>query len=400
MPASFRNPLFILVCGALVLGLAIGIRSTFGLFLRPVTLDMGWNRESFAMALAVQNLLWGVFQPPVGMIADKWGSGKVIALGGVLYALGVYLMSTSASVAAWNISAGLVVGAALSATTFGVTLGAVGRAFTGEKRSSALGIASAGGSAGHFMMLILGGDLLSRFSWQTSLGVMAMLAMFIIPLSLVLTGKGEPEGTASQDMGEALKEAGTNGSYLLLTVAFFVCGFQVMFIGAHLPAFLMDNSITPSMAALAMGLIGFFNIVGSYLCGYFGGRYSKRLLLSGIYLARAVVVSLFLVVPLSTVSILIFSGAIGFLWLGTVPLTSGLVAQIFGMQYMSTLFGFVFFGHQVGSFFGVWLGAVAYDLQGNYDLVWYGTIALGLLAALLHLPIKEGPIKRPAEATG
>ena len=393
---GWRTATIVLICGGIVLSLSIGIRQSFGLFLAPMSTDLGWGREVFAFAIAVQNILWGATQPFFGMAADRWGGGRILAVSGALYALGLYLMSTTADVAAFNISAGLLIGLALSGTSFAVVLGAVGRAFPPEKRSAALGIASAGGSFGQFIMVPLGQAAIDAYGWSLTFVLLACLAALMVALAVPLAGKPQVAADAggSQSIGEALAEARRHPGFLYLNAGFFVCGFHITFIGTHLPAYLTDLGLSATAASVSLALVGLFNIIGSLACGAAGGRYSKKYLLSGVYLARSAIILAFLLAPASNISAYLFGAGMGLLWLGTVPLTSALVAQIFGPRYMSTLFGIVFFSHQVGAFLGVWLGGRIYDTTGSYDTVWWIAIALGLLAAALHLPINERPVPR------
>ncbi len=391
----------VVAVAALALCLIMGARQTFGLFLQPITSDLGWGRETFALSMAVQNLLWGLAQPFVGAVADRYGSGRVLALGTLGYAAGLYLMSVSTTATEFHWSAGVLVGVTLSATTFAVVLGAVGRAVPPERQSMALGLASAGGSFGQFAMIPAGQAFISAYGWSTALVILAALSLLVVPLAALLTGRAEGgAGLAGggQSLRQALAEARRHSGFLYLTTGFFVCGFQVVFIGVHFPAYLTDNEITPQRAALALGLIGFFNIIGSLGCGALGARYSKKAVLTVLYLARGVATLLFLVVPISDLSVLLYASVIGLLWLGTVPLTSGLVAQVFGPRYLTTLFGIVFFSHQLGAFLGVWLGGYLFDATGSYDIVWWLVVALSLAAALLHWPIDERALPRLATA--
>ena len=395
MSDSWRTPTLAIFAGSIILLLAIGIRQTFGLFLHPMTAELGWSRETFAMALAVQSLIYGLMQPPVGMAADKFGAGRVIALGGVVYAFGLYAMSSVSSPLLWNLSAGVMLGVAMAATGMTVVAGAVARAAPEHQRSMALGIVSAGGGLGHFLMIIFGQTLIAFNGWQTTLLIFAVLPLAMLPLAGVLTGrKAALPVKSDQRLKDAIAEAVNHKGFLLLTAGFFVCGFQVVFIAAHLPAYLVDKALSPALGATALALIGFCNIFGSYLCGYLGGKYSKKYLLSWIYLARSAIIAAFITLPISEVTVLFFAGAFGFLYLGTVPLTGALVGQIFGVQYLSTLIGIVFLSHQVGSFLGVWLGGYLHDLTGSYDMVWYIAIALGVAAALLHWPINDRQVER------
>lgn len=392
-----------LAAGAVILTLAMGIRQSFGLFLGPVCLSLSVGREAFGLALAVQNLLWGAAQPFAGALADRFGSGKVLIAGALAYAGGLAVMGSADSLTELHLGGGFLIGIALSCVSFSVVLGAIGRAVPAERRSSALGIASAGGSFGQFVMAPLGQELIEALGWQGAFFAMAAAALAIAPLAVVLARsdpqRHRPAASAARGPGLAgsLGEAGRHRGYWLLTTGFFVCGFQVVFIGVHLPAYLADLGMPPSLAAQALALIGFFNIIGTWGCGVLGATRSKKRLLAGLYLTRSVVIALFLAAPKTEASVLVFAAAIGLLWLGTVPLTSGLVGQIFGVSYLSTLFGIVFFGHQVGSFLGAWLGGRVFEATGSYDPIWYGAIVLGVAAAALHLPIIERPL-RPATA--
>lgn len=403
-----RNTLFLVISGAFVISMTMGLRSTFGLFLTPMTEDLGIDRGTFGFAMAMQNLLWGAFQPFCGMVADRYGSGRVLVAGAVVYAVGLYVMAGAETVLGFNIGAGWLIGFGLSATSFSVVLGALGRLVPVEKQSVAFGLATAGGSVGQFVMAPIGQNLIESQGWASALMVLAWLALTIALAAMVLRSKAGDERKSGvevstgieQSLRAALAEASRNKGYIYLTLGFFVCGFQVAFITIHMPAYISDLGFDSSVAATALALIGLFNIVGTYGCGLLGGRYSRKYLLSTLYFLRSIVVLAFIVLPKSETSIYLFAGAMGVLWLGTVPLTSGLVAQIFGVRFMSTLFGIVFLGHQVGSFTGVWLGGYLYDTTGSYDGVWYGSILLGVLAALIHLPIAERPVGRlEAKAT-
>jgi MFS family permease len=387
----------ILLCGGIVVTLSMGIRHGFGMWLQPMTQEFGWNRESFAFALALQNLVWGASQPVVGMLADKIGAFKVLLAGAVLYASGVALMSLSHTPALFALSAGVLLGVAQSCTTYTVVYGIIGRNTSAEQRSSAMGIAAAAGSFGQFVMLPIERLLIANFGWQQSLVLLALALLLIVPLAFMLREPPRAAAAAStQTVRQAIAEAASYRSFQLLMAGYFVCGFQVVFIGVHLPSYLKDHGMQPSVAAWALALVGLFNVFGSYTAGELGQRMPKRYILSFIYAARAVVISLFLLAPLSPMSVYLFSAAIGFLWLSTVPPTNAVVAQMFGQQYFGMLAGFVFFSHQIGSFLGVWLGGKLYDLFGNYNFVWGLTIALGVFAALINLPVKETPVERTA----
>lgn len=399
--APWRSPLVVLVAGVLILILAFGIRTSFGLFLAPISSSLGWGRESFAFSMAVQNLLWGVAQPFAGAMADRWGAGRVIAACGALYVVGILMMAGAATPFGMTMGAGIVIGIALSGTGFPVVLAVIGRSVPPEKRSMFLGLGSAGGSTGQLIMVPVAQGLLLSMDWTVALLVMAAMAAVMVPLAAVLaTPAGNSAGTAirPQSLGEAIREATAHRGYLLLTAGFFVCGFHVAFVAVHLPAFITDSGLAPALGATALATIGLANVFGSYVSGVLGGRFSKRYLLSTIYFARAATFMIFILTPVTEVSVLLFSLSIGLLWLSTVPLTSGLVAQIFGPRYMATLFGIVFLGHQVGSFLGAWLGGFMYDLTGSYDSVWWASVGLGVFSGLVHWPIDERPVARLAPA--
>ena len=397
--ADWRTPTALLICGGLILTLAMGIRHGFGLFLQPMTSDLHWSRETFALALAVQNLVWGATQPFAGMLADKYGSGRVVLGGTLLYVLGLALMAHPGSPWQFVFSAGILIGIGLSGVTFSVISGVLGRAYPPEKRSMALGISAAAGSFGQFAMLPLTQTLLTHVGWYGALLTLSAIGLLMAPLAAAMVEKRERVAhafrqSASQAMGEALGHRG----YVLLTVGFFVCGFQVVFVGVHLPAYLADHGFAPHVAVMALALIGLFNIVGTYTTGWLGSRVPKKHILSFIYFARAVVIAAFVFLPLTAVSVYAFAVALGLLWLSTVPPTNGIVAQVFGVRYLAMLSGFTFFSHQIGSFLGAWLGGRLYDATGSYDIVWYIAIALGVVAGLLNLPIDEREIRRPQTA--
>lgn len=394
--SSWRNPAVVLACACLILMLSLGTRQSFGLFLQPLSSGRGWGREIFAFAIAVQNLIWGLAQPFSGMIADKYGAGRVLAAGAILYALGLVLIPLSTTGVQLDLSAGILIGLGMSGTSFSVVLGVIGRSLSPERRSMGLGIASAGGSFGQFAMLPFGQTLITHFGWAAALSVLAASVSFILLPALVLAGKNAVAKSAhdNQSVSEALHEAGGHKGFWYLTSGFLVCGFQTVFIMLHLPAYLLDQGMTPVTGMIALALIGLFNIIGSYLAGYFGGLYSKKKLLAYIYLLRAAAIGLFMVLPITPATVYIFAAAMGSLWLGTVPLTNGLVAQIFGVKYLSTLFGIVFLGHQIGSFIGAWLGGYVFDLSGSYYAVWLTCIGLSVVAAVLCWPIDERQVAR------
>ena len=405
VPRLGAGAILALASGALILTLAMGIRQTFGLFMGPVCLALDIGREQFGLAMAVQNILWGAAQPFAGAIADRFGALKVLFAGSLAYAGGLVLMASAGTFAAFQTGAGLLVGLGLSCVSFAVVLGAIGRAVPPQRRSAAFGLASAGGSFGQFAMAPIGQAMIASLGWSQAFLVMAGFALAMAPLALILVRAGsasahtQPAPALSPAAGEglqaALREASHHPGFWYLNAGFFVCGFQVVFIAVHLPSYLADLGLTPALAAAALAMIGFFNIIGTWGCGLLGGHYSKKRLLAALYAVRALTIAVFLAIPKTETSVLAFAAAIGLLWLGTVPLTSGLVGQIFGVRYLSTLFGLVFFSHQVGSFLGVWLGGVVYAWTGSYDAIWLASIVFGLAAALLHLPIREQAL-RPA----
>lgn len=388
----------VLVCGALVVTVSMGIRHGFGLWLQPITMDRGWTRETFAFALAVQNLAWGLAGPFAGMLADRFGAFRVLLVGGVLYALGLVSMALATSGLAFTSGAGLLLGMAQSGTTYAVVYGVIARNVAPEKRSWAMGITAAAGSFGQFLMVPVENGLIGWLGWQQALLALAILSLAILPLAFGLKEPkaAGPDAGPQQSIGAALREAFTYRSFQLLMAGYFVCGFQVVFIGVHMPSYLKDQGLGPEVATTALALIGLFNVFGTYLAGWLGGRMPKRHILAAIYFARAIAIVLFLWAPLTPASVYVFSSVMGFLWLSTVPPTNAVVAQIFGVQYMSMLGGFVFLSHQIGSFLGVWLGGKLYDATGSYDIVWWIAIALGIFAALVNLPVRETAIARPA----
>ncbi|MEZ5669503.1 MAG: MFS transporter [Alphaproteobacteria bacterium] len=390
-------PVVVLVCGGLILSLNLGVRQSFGLFIEPWNDSLGWGVASFSLAIALQNLLWGVFQPVFGALADRYGTARTVILGALLYFAGLLIMAMPGWEIVFHVGAGLIIGMGLSGTAFAVVLGAIGRAYPPEKRSMALGLGSAMGSFGQFAIAPTGQALIDALGWSNALLIYAAAVLVMIPCALALIGKPQHDGAADapqQTLRAALREASGHSGYWLLTAGFFVCGFHVAFIATHLPGYVEVSGLDPQVAAWALGLVGLFNILGTLTAGALGGRYRKKYLLSLLYGTRAVVILGFLLVPPSTVSVLVFAAAIGFLWLSTVPLTTGLVAQLFGPRYISTLFGIVFLSHQVGAFIGVWLGGLLFERTGSYDTVWWIAVALGVAAALIHLPMGDAPVER------
>lgn len=397
-----KRPWIVIACAAIIVTLAMGVRQGFGLFLPQMSAALDISRASFGLALAIQNLLFGLVQPFVGAAADKHGAGRVVAVGTVVYAAGLAGAALATNALGLHISLGALVGMALSATTFVVVLGAVGRVVPPEKRSLAFGIVTAGGSLGQFLVVPVAQKLLAAFGYVEALYLLAALVALCLPLALGVAGKPAAHDAAAhgpaQSLPEALREASTHRGYWLLNVGFFVCGFHVAFIATHFPAYLDDKGLGLSIGASALALIGLFNIFGSYIFGVGGDKRSKKHLLSFIYGGRAVLIAVFLLLPLTKMSALAFAATMGFLWLGTVPLTSGLVGQMFGIRYLSTLYGIVFLSHQLGSFFGAWAAGFMFDLYGNYDSAWIASIALGVLGMIVNIPINDRPVARLQQA--
>src|SRR3954470_2526760 len=399
---GWRTPLIIILCGCLISLCTNGPRSTFGFFLQPMSADLHWGRDIFAFAIAIQNIVNGIGQPFSGALADRFGTVRALIAGAVLYAIGLVLMAYSTTPGMLTLSAGVLIGFGLSGASFPIVLASFGKLMPPEWRSTAFGIGTAAGSFGQFLFSPLAVVLLGSVGWHNALLIYACIVLLVLPLSLALASRGQDLGTASsavpQSFRDALSEAFGHGSYVLLVLGFFTCGFHVAFITTHLPPYLVDKGLDASWGGWVVAFIGLFNIVGSITAGVLGGRLPKRYLLSTIYALRAVIISAFLLVPLTPVSALTFGACMGVLWLSTVPLTSGLVAMMFGVRYMATLFGFVFFSHQVGSFIGVYLGGYLYERTGSYDVVWWLGVGLGIFAALVHLPIREQPVARLAAA--
>lgn len=381
----------------MVVTLSMGIRHGFGLWLQPITQEQGWSRQTFSFAIAIQNLSWGVMGVFAGMLADRLGAFRVLLIGAALYALGLAGMALSPTPLLFALTAGVLIGAAQAGTTYAVIYGVIGRQLPPERRSWAMGVAAAAGSFGQFLMVPIEGLLIGHLGWHSALLVLAMLVLVIVPLAFGLREpqRGAAHAHRDQTIAQAVAEAFKYPSFGLLMAGYFVCGFQVVFIGVHMPSYLRDKGLSPEVASYALALIGLFNVFGTYIAGSLGQRLAKRKILAGIYFGRAIAIALFLLVPISPLSTYVFAAVIGFLWLSTVPATNALVAQIFGVAHLSMLSGFVFLGHQVGSFLGVWLGGFLYDRTGSYDIVWYIAIALGVFAALINLPVKESAIARP-----
>ena len=395
-PLSMKQ---VLLCGAAIVTLSMGIRHGFGFWLQPIITERGWTRETFSFAMAVQNLAWGAAGPIAGMLADRFGAWKVLVMGGLMYALGLTLMAVTSHPLSFTLSAGVLIGIAQSGSTYAVIYGVLGRTVSAEKRSWAFGVAAAAGSFGQFVMIPVETWLISHIGWQNALYLLAGAALLIVPLALgIRERQASGAGAGHQSIGQALREAFGYRSFQLLMLGYFVCGFQVVFIGVHLPSYLKDHGLGIGVSTGALMLIGLLNIFGTYAVGVLGQRFPKRYLLSAIYGLRAVAIVIFISVPLTPMSVYLFAAVIGFLWLSTVPPTNAVVAQIFGAQHLSMLGGFVFFSHQIGSFLGVWLGGKLYDATGSYDVVWYLAIALGVMAMLANLPVREAPILRAQAA--
>ncbi|MCW5772284.1 MAG: MFS transporter [Rhodospirillaceae bacterium] len=401
IPQAWRLPIVVvLFCGCLIGIVGFGARAGFGLFLKPISTEFQWGREVFALSIAIQNLIWGAAQPFAGALADKYGSGRVLALGGLAYAAGVALMAYSSEPWQMHLTGGVLVGLGTAFASFMIVMATLARRVAPKWRTLVFGIATASGSVGQFTLVPLGQSFLTAYGWHTALLLLAAIVLLIVPLSVTITGKGAAApGTQDQSIREAIREAFAHRSYRLLVAGFFVCGFHVAFILVHMPPYIVDRGLPPDTAAVALAMVGLFNIVGSLSAGYVGGKFSKRYSLAAIYLLRAIAIAIFITAPISQTTVYIFAGTMGLLWLSTVPLTSGLVGQFFGLRYMGMLFGVVFFSHQVGSFLGVWLGGLLYDTTGTYDVVWWLSVALGVAAALVHLPIRETPVARLAGAT-
>jgi len=389
----------VLACAALILMLAMGVRQTMGLLLPPMTLANGWTRDEFAFAIALQNLLWGAFVPFAGVISDRYGAGRVLIVSVAAYIAGLILMAMSSTPFAFDLSAGLLVGLALSGTTFGVVMGVVAKVAPSEKRSVALGIVGAGGSFGQFAMVPYGQALISGLGWYAALFVLAGTVALIVPLAAGLAGRVAGASHASQQTAsEAFGEALGQRSFHFLFWSYFVCGAHTAFIALHLPSYVQDAGLSPAVGMTSLALIGFGNIFGSYGAGWLGGRVSKKWILTWIYSLRSLAIAALLLAPKSPLTLYLFAFSMGLLWLSTVPLTNGLVAQIYGLKHVSMLSGAVFFGHQIGGFLGAWVGGLIFTRTGSYDLAWWISIGLGVFAAIVCAPINERPIARAVPA--
>ena len=399
---GWRTPAVVLVVGCIIAMVSFGPRSALGFFLTPMSQEFHWGRDVFSMSLAIQNLLWGVGQPFAGGLADRYGANRVLITGTLLYAAGLALMAHSTNGASLDLSAGLLIGFGLSGSSFTIVLGAFGRLLPPEWRSIAFGAGTAAGSFGQFLYSPIAVALIDKFGWKGALIVFAAVTLIIVPLAIALATPRAAAPVASpapsQSFRQAIGEAFAHRSYVLLVLGFFTCGFQLAFTTVHLPSYLVDRGLSAEVGGWTLAIIGLFNIIGSLTSGYLGARMPKRYILSGIYFARAASILIFITLPPSTVTTLVFGAVTGLLWLSTVPPTSGLVATMFGTRWLAMLFGFAFFSHQVGGFLGVWLGGIVYDYVGSYNPVWYLSIFFGVMSAIINLPINEEPVVRVAAA--
>jgi MFS family permease len=390
--ASWRTPAVVLACGCLIMLISFGIRAGFGLFLQPISLEYGWGREVFSFSIALQNLMWGALGAVAGGFADRYGPARVVAGGAICYILGLVGMAYIATPLLMHLNCGLLLGGALGGTSFGIILAVIGRTVAPERRSLYMGLATAAGSFGQFVLLPLTQVLIASLGWHQALVVLAGIAALVIPLTLALASAPGAASASKQSIGEALHEAMREKGFHLLFWGYFVCGFHIAMLTVHLPAFVTDAGLSPTHGMTALALIGLFNVIGTLGAGWLGGRFSKKYLLSAIYSIRAVLIAMLVFLPLTPLTLYTFACGIGLLWLGTVPLTNGLVGQIFGMRYAAMLASIVFFGHQIGSFVGVWLAGYLYDTTGSYSGAFMASIALGIFAALVNLPVNEQPL--------
>ena len=400
---AWQTPVVVVVCGCLIAIIGFGPRSTLGLFLTPMSSMHGWGREVFALALAIQMLIWGAAQPFVGAIADRFGPVTVLGAGAVLYAAGLAWMANASSPGELYLSAGFLTGFGLAGASFTVVIGAFGKLLPAKWRSLSFGVGTAAGSFGQFLFAPIAVGLNGVFAWQTTLMIFAGVVLTIMPLAFALAlPRDAVPGAAQvqqQSVSQALREALAHKSFIYLVLGFFTCGFQVFFITVHLPAYLVDRGLSADIGAWTIGVVGLFNIIGSISAGYLSDKMPKRYLLAAIYFLRSIAIAIFIAIPASPLTTVIFGATIGLLWLSTVPPTNGLVALMFGTRWLTMLAGFAFFSHQVGGFLGVWLGGVIFERTGSYDVIWWFAILLGILSAVINLPIVEKPVARPAAAT-
>ena len=391
---KFRQPIFVLIAGSILLALAFGIRHSFGIFLIPISEKNLWGREVFAMGLAFQNLMWGIWQPFTGRISDKIGAGVVVLVGAILYSLGLFLMGTLSTKTGFVIASGIL-GIGISGVTFPI-FGAISRSVTPEKRSVSIGIAMSSASLGQFVMLPASLTLLQNFGPTLAFGILSVLSLIMLALAVPMFEKPIQQTTTSQDLSlrEVLTEAFSHKGFWLLCFGFFVCGFHILFIMTHVPAFLIDKGLSPQIGTIVLALIGLFNIFGTYYAGFLGSKIRKPLILSFIYGSRAVIILIFILFPVSNLTAYVFASLMGIFWLSTIPPTQGTITTVFGIKNMSMLYGIAFLFHQVGAFLGGWLGGKVYDVTGSYDIVWYISIALGVFGAIINYPIEENTVTR------
>ena len=397
----WRRPVFILISCIVMVMIAYGTRQSFGLFMRPISIDMGWGREVLSFAFAAQNLLIGAGAAFAGALATRWGAAKTIALGGGLYASGLFFMSQSTTPEALVLSSGILAGIGLSGCGVPLLAGVVGQVAPERHRTTWIGLITGAATGGQLVLLPFTQHLLGAFDWVFAVIVMSILAAMILPIALGISGASKAAHKSmqpTQSIRESLREAGNHRGYLLLILGFYVCGFQVQFIGSHLPAHIVDAGITPEWGAIALMLVAFFNMIGSWGCGWIGDRYRKKYALSILYTFRSLLIVGFVLLPITPLTIVIFSAGVGLTWLGTLPLVSGIIIDVFGIRYMAMLFGVVYFSHQLGAFSGVWLGGIIFDATQSYDAIWWIAVALGFTTALIHLPIDDKPLARMAEA--
>jgi len=397
--AMFGRRIGIFIAAASVIGaLSFGVRSSFGIFLQPISADFGWGREVFAFSIALSSFLWGAAQPFAGMLADRYGSGRVLFVGTLMYAAGTALMAWSSTPLAAHLTIGVLVGLGSAGCGLWIVYSAVARVVTPERRTLALGIISAAGSFGQFAMVPIGQAFLDAYGWQTAFILLGIIVLVMLPMAGVVTGRSETPVVSPQRFRSAMAEAARHRGYLLLNAGFFVCGFHVVFIATHLPAYVTDRGLPAEIGAWTLAVVGLVNIAGSLIAGVLGDRYSKKGVLMLLYLGRALIITAFVLSPATIANTLAFGAAMGLMWFSTVPLTTSLVAQIFGPQYLGTLSGIVFLSHQTGAFLGAWLGGRLFDVTGSYEITWWIAVALGVVAAIIHYPIDERPIERAVPA--
>ena len=395
------TPAVVMVAGCVIAVIGMGTRGTLGLFLEPMSSSLSWSRETYALAMAIQNLLWGILLPFAGALTDRYGASWVISGGAVFYALGLWGMSIADSVLMLHISGGILMGLGSAFAAFNLAIAAMVKVVGAERRLLVMGVGTAATSTGQLIFSPMAQGMISSFGWSDALVYLSFISLLMISFAVLLPSNPEvrDEESTGQGLGEAVREAFSQRGFILLMIGFFACGFHVAFIGIHLPAYVTDLGLAPEVGAYCLALIGLFNIAGSFLSGMIGSRWSKTYGLSWIYLGRALVILGLLVAPKTALTLYVFSALMGLLWLSTIPLTTGVIANVFGVRYVATLYGLVFFGHQVGSFIGVYLGGVFYERYGSYDGMWWAGIVVGVLAALIHLPISEKPLPRVVAAS-